>query len=140
MTPRERADRLFGRIMTAAERGDTSEANFFKPMALQAYAMAGEPDIDMRFHLGLILAATGDAAGVAAQRDAIAAADSTHLFGVVLAGEAARLAGDQAGLHNAQVRFLELEATERARGRSEYDHHNQLLDDFRAAAERESGR
>ena len=33
MTPREAADRLFNRIMTAAERGDTQEALRFVPMS-----------------------------------------------------------------------------------------------------------
>src|SRR5215208_1740663 len=37
MTPRERFDRLFNRIMQAAERGDSLEVRRFTPMALGAY-------------------------------------------------------------------------------------------------------
>src|ERR1700704_179786 len=54
MSPRERADRLFNRVMTAVERGDTAEVKFFTPMALQSYKMLGQLDADARYHLGLI--------------------------------------------------------------------------------------
>ena len=36
MTPREAADRLFNRVMSANERGDKDETSWFSPMAIQA--------------------------------------------------------------------------------------------------------
>ncbi len=44
MTPRDRFDRLYNRVMQAAEGGDPSTVANFAPMALQAYDML--PDID----------------------------------------------------------------------------------------------
>jgi hypothetical protein len=39
MSPRERFDRLYNRIMTAAENGDEETVTNFSPMALSAYTM-----------------------------------------------------------------------------------------------------
>ena len=41
LSPRERFDRLFNRIMQAAEQGDSVQVAQFTPMALGAYASAG---------------------------------------------------------------------------------------------------
>ncbi|MDX1488147.1 MAG: hypothetical protein R3268_08110, partial [Acidiferrobacterales bacterium] len=60
MTPRQAADRLFNRIMAAAERGDTAEALQFVPMALQAYDRLGTLDNDARYHVALIHMTAGD--------------------------------------------------------------------------------
>ena len=37
MTPRERADNLFNRVMQNVSSGDSTQAKFFLPMALSAY-------------------------------------------------------------------------------------------------------
>jgi len=50
MSPREAADRLFNRVMTASENGDSAEALRFAPMALQAYNDLGTLDNDARYH------------------------------------------------------------------------------------------
>src|SRR5688500_18661035 len=39
MTPRERADRLFNRVMQGMSSGDTTQVGFFAGMAIQAYGM-----------------------------------------------------------------------------------------------------
>src|SRR4030095_4488668 len=54
MTPREAFDRLFTRVMTAWERGDSATANRFTPMALMAYGNLPDVDIDARYDAALI--------------------------------------------------------------------------------------
>ena len=48
LSPRERFDRLFNRIMQAAEQGDTAQVRRFTPMALGAYAQLDTIDADAR--------------------------------------------------------------------------------------------
>ncbi len=67
MTPRERANAVFDRIMAAAERGDSTEIEFFRPMALGAYALLDSSDSDTRYDVGMIHLITGDVAGARAQ-------------------------------------------------------------------------
>ena len=63
MSPEERATRLYNRVMTLHSAGKTDSAEFFLPMALQAYAMLPALDIDARYHVGVLHLAGGDAAG-----------------------------------------------------------------------------
>src|SRR2546423_1717293 len=44
MSPRERFDRLFNRIMQAAQQGDSAQVQRFTPMALGAYAQLDSVD------------------------------------------------------------------------------------------------
>jgi len=60
MTPREAADRLLSRIMTANEQGDHAEALRFVPMAIQTYDSVGVLDRDAHYPLGLIHGVAGD--------------------------------------------------------------------------------
>src|SRR5439155_398735 len=48
MSPEERATRLYNRVMTLHSQGKADSAEFFLPMALQAYAMLPALDIDGR--------------------------------------------------------------------------------------------
>ncbi|HZG41826.1 MAG TPA: zinc ribbon domain-containing protein, partial [Longimicrobium sp.] len=81
MTPREAADRLFNRVLSAEASGDTAQARQFAPMAVQAYGQVPQ-DNDVRYHLSELFRVQGDAASVKAQADAILAADPKHLFGL----------------------------------------------------------
>ena len=54
MTPREAFDRLFNRVMTASENGDTASANRFTPMAIMAYGNLSDADADARYDVALI--------------------------------------------------------------------------------------
>lgn len=139
MTPRERADRLYDRIMRAHERGDTNEIRFFKPMAIQAYAMLGELDADARYHVGLIHAITGDPAAALAQADSTQATAPGHLLAVVLRHRAAQALGDAVTAQQAYRDFLSHYEREIATGKAEYEAHRSILDGFRAEALRAAG-
>ena len=131
---RDQADRLFERIMQARARGDTAEAKFFLPMALQAYQGAGDLDADGLFHLGLLQLEGGEADDAAATARRIQDGDAGHLFGLALAGEAALASGDQAAASTAFAQFLARFDAELARGLPEYEMHRPALDEYRSQA------
>src|SRR5882672_8944722 len=71
MSPEERATRLYNRVMTLHAAGKTDSAEFFLPMALQAYGMLPTLDVDAHYHMGVLYLAGGDGAGALAQADSI---------------------------------------------------------------------
>src|SRR5258708_11206502 len=71
MSPEERATRLYNRVMMLHTQGKADSAEFFLPMALQAYAMLPALDVDARYHIAVLDLTNGDAAGALAQADTI---------------------------------------------------------------------
>jgi len=134
MTPRERFDALFNRVMRAAESGDQGTVTTFSPMALQAYAMLDTVDADARYHLALIQLHTGDMDGARAQADSILKQQPGHLFGYVVKGTIARFQKNQKALDQAYGDFLAHYDKEKAAGRPEYAEHPRSLEDFVQAA------
>jgi hypothetical protein len=139
MTPRERADRLFDRIVRAAEAGDTAQVLQFQPMALSAYGMLGGLDSDARYHVGLIHALAGNLDAAQAQVDSLRMAVPNHLLATMLDYTVARLAGDSDGQRAAYRAFLDAYDAEMASPREEYVAHEQAIRAFRAAAQEELG-
>ncbi len=136
MTPREQADRLFNRIMTAHEAGDTAQVNFFAPMTLQAYAnLGGDLDADARLHVGLVQLAVGAAVPAAAEGDTILKGSPTHLFGWLLKARAAEAEGNTAQAKRAYQSFMKNYDAELAKPRPEYQEHAQMLQDTRTRAQ-----
>lgn len=135
MTPRERADRLFDRIMRAVSGGDSGQVRFFTPMALQAYALLGELDADARYHVALIQAEAGDLATLSAQADSLEAESPRHLFVSMLRTEVAERRGNRSELQRWYRRFLDLYDSEVATRKKEYGDHQPALDAFRQSAQ-----
>src|SRR5437773_191904 len=71
MSPDERANRLFNRVMILAEAGRNDSVRFFLPMALGAYSQLPTLDADARYHMGLLQLAGGDPSAALAQADTI---------------------------------------------------------------------
>ena len=140
MSPEERATRLYNRVMTLHSQGKADSAEFFLPMALQAYAMLPALDIDGRYHIGVLDLTGGDSAGALAQADSIRRAIPTHLFASMLRARALELRHDAAGAGRAYAEFLRNEAAERARRRPEYADHKDNLDAFHTQATQAAGR
>jgi hypothetical protein len=134
MSPRERFNRLYNRIMTAAQAGDQATAERFMPMALMAYAQLDTIDADARYHAALLKAHTGDMAASGALADTILAQQPSHLFGYVIRGTVARFGKDQKGLDAAYAGFLKRYDEEMKAGRQEYGEHRTSLEDFKQAA------
>jgi len=135
MSPRERFDRLYNRIMTAAENGDEATVTNFSPMALSAYTMLDTVDADARYHAALIKLHTGDIDGATALGDTILANNPGHLFGYIVLGTVARFRKDDAGLSKAYSGFLTHYQAEMKAGRAEYTDHARSITDFKKAAE-----
>jgi hypothetical protein len=140
LSPAERAERLYDRIMSAAERGRVDSVRFFMPMALQAYEALGDLSIDQRYDLGRLAEVAGDAALASAHADTILRRQPQHLLGLVLASRAARMRGDPA----AATRFLEqlvrAERAERQKQLPEYLLHQNDIDAALAEARQGSTR
>lgn len=140
LSPAERAERLYDRIMGAAERGRVDSVRFFMPMAMQAYEALGSLTVDQRYDLGRLAEVAGDARVATAQADTILGAQSQHLLGLVLASRAARLRGDE----RASLRHLEqlarVERAERQKQLPEYLLHQNDIDIALAEWRQRSGR
>jgi len=134
MTPEERATRLYNRVMSLHSAGKPDSAEFFLPMALQAYAMLPNLDVDARYHVGVLELTGGDAAAALAQADSIRQVAASHLFGFMLRARALEAQKDPRGALQAYHDFLKYEAAERARRLPEYAEHAQNLDAFHRQA------
>lgn len=134
LSPRERFDRLFNRVMQAAESGDEGTVAAFSPMAVQAYAMLDTVDADARYHLALIYLHTGDVEAARAQGDSILQSQPGHLFGYVVKGTIARFQKDQTALPGIYSEFLAHYDAEQAAKRPEYAEHPRALEDFLKSA------
>lgn len=128
LSPAERAERLYDRIMGAAERGRDDSVRFFLPMALQAYAALGPLSVDQRYDLGRLAEVAGDASLATAQADTILAAQANHLLGLVLASRAARLRRDARAESTYLERLARSERAEREKQLPEYLLHQNDID------------
>jgi hypothetical protein len=134
MTPREAADRLFNRVMTAAANGDTAQALRFQPMAVMAYQRVDSLDADGRYHLAALQMVGGDFAAARAQADTILAANPTHLFGLFSAAEAEKRRGNTPAAKELFGRFIRAYDAEVAKRLPEYEEHAQGLPAMKAEA------
>ena len=134
LTPEQRAERLYDRIMMEAEAGRIENVRSFMPMAIAAYEMIAPLNLDQRYDLGRIGVVGGDSALARAQADTILAAKPTHLLGLVLEARAARLEKNEVRAKRADARLLSAESTERASGLKEYLLHKNDIDAALTAA------
>lgn len=134
MTPRQQFDRLFERILTAAEAGDSATVLRFAPMGLGAFAQLDSVNLDARYHVAMIHLAIGDFGAARAQADTILNRAPGHLFGYMVRGEAADRQNQAEALNRAYRDFLDHFDSELRAGRIEYAEHRPSLDDFRTRA------
>ena len=135
MSPRERFDRLFNRVMAAADRGDSTTVMSFTPMALGAYAQLDTINVDARYHAALLMLGVGGVPAALALADSIEAAQPGHLFGYLIRGSAADLAHDDTMRRRAYGDFLQHYQAEERANRPEYREHEPAIDEFRKKAE-----
>jgi hypothetical protein len=136
MTPRERADRLFDRIVDAAERGDTAEIARFQPMAIGAYNLLEARDADARYHMGVIHTLVGNPGAARAQLDSLRRDEPDHLLGFMLDYTIARVEQDAAAQQRTYRRFVDVYDAEIAKPQPEYEAHTAAINAFLAAARR----
>lgn len=131
---RTNADRLFNRIMSAAEQGNEAEVAQFMPMAIQAYGMVDDLDDDGLFHLGLLHLTAGsyDEALQTAQR--ILANQPNHLLGLAVAAQASEGVGDTAQANEYWQQFLDSYSAESGKPLPAYVDHQPILPEYRRMA------
>ena len=120
MTPRQAADRLFARVMTSLESGDTAQATLFLPMAIASYDRIVALSLDDRFHLSLLHAAAADGASALAVAEAGLAVRPTHLLCLAAAARAALMVGDEARARGHYRTLVDAYPEEVASGLPEY--------------------
>ncbi|HEX6574473.1 MAG TPA: zinc ribbon domain-containing protein [Gemmatimonadaceae bacterium] len=130
LSPQERADRLFNRVMVLNSEGKADSVLFFAPMAIEAYRMLSPMNADQRYDLGRIAEVAGAYPLARAQADTIISESPTHLLGLILAARIADLEKRAADSKNFQSRFLKAYDAELARKLPEYERHE---DDIKAA-------
>jgi hypothetical protein len=130
MSPEERANRLFNRVMQYSSEGKSDSAAFFAPMALQSIEALTPLTLHSRYDMGLVALASGNNDVAAAQSDTILEASPPHLLGLALAARVADARGDATAAKTARRKLIAAEKTERAKGLPEYSDHDA---DLRAA-------
>jgi hypothetical protein len=123
LSPQERADRLFNRVMLLSSEGKTDSVLFFAPMAIEAYRMLSPMNADQRYDLGRIAEAAGALPLARAQADTILQENPTHLLGLILAIRVAQLEKRTADLRKFEAALLAAQASESARKLPEYERH-----------------
>jgi hypothetical protein len=138
MSPSERFDRLYNRIMMAAQQGDTALIQRFTPMALGAYAQLDSFDADARYHAAVIRLQSGDLTGAHALADTILDQSPDNLLGYLVRGTAATITDDPGARTQAEREFLRRFDREMAAGRPEYRDHAPAIQEFKRAAEQKT--
>lgn len=129
MTPRERATRLYDRIMRLHEERKTDSVAFFAPMALGSYAEIADMDQDSRYDMARVAMVAGELAVARAQADTILRRNPTHLLGLLLVADLARSTGDEPAAKKSEAAFVAAAARERARKLPEYQAHADEIDE-----------
>src|SRR6185436_18212592 len=106
LSPQERADRLFNRVMLLSSQGKNDSVLFFAPMALSAYQMLSPMTSDQRYDMGRIAEVAGALPLAKAQADTILKANPNHLLGLILAARIASLSGDSAARRRYETKIL----------------------------------
>lgn len=135
MTPRQAADRLFDRVMRAAESGDSAEARNFLPMAIGAYERARPLDADGLFHLSVLQRTAQDfEAALETARQGLEESPD-HLLLLSAAAEGARELGDSATARTHYRHMLDVWEVEQGSGLEDYQVHSALLPRIQEDAE-----
>lgn len=137
MSPRERFLRLHDRVMSAAESGDTATATRFAPMAIAAYGMLDQVDVDLRYHAGTLYIQTGGYKEALALADTIQAEARDNLLGDMLRLEVAQARKDAAATARYRKAFLDHYDGQLALKRPEYQEHTAMLAELRKQLEQQ---
>lgn len=140
MSPQQAATSLYTRVMGLLSAGDTTQVQFFLPMAIAAQERAEPLDADGLFHLSALERLAGQPEAALATAERILQETPTHLLGLYSAGVAAQdLEQPEQAVEYFQ-RLLDAWDAERATTRPEYSDHEPMLLDVRETAEAAVGR
>lgn len=137
---RENADRLFNRIMLAAEQGDQAQVEQFMPMAVRAYEMVEDLDDDGFYHLAILRHTAGQYEEARRAAQQILDRSPNHVLALGVAASAAAEAGDTAAAQALWERLLDAYPTEAEKPLPEYLDHQAMLEEYRSMAREATGR
>ena len=123
MSPQERADRLFNRVMLLASQGKNDSVLFFAPMAIEAYRLLTPMTLDQRYDMGRIAEVAGALPLASAQADTILQENPNHLLGLILGARIATLSEDAPARRRYETRLLDVQKAEVAKKLPEYSRH-----------------
>jgi hypothetical protein len=124
LSPQERADRLFNRVMLLNSQGKSDSVLFFAPMAIQSYQMLAPLNTDQRYDLGRIAEVAGAYPLARAQADSILLENPKHLLGLVLEARIASLEKRTADRASYESKLAAAYPSEVAKKLPEYDRHS----------------
>jgi hypothetical protein len=136
LSPQERADRLFNRVMLLSSQGKNDSVLFFAPMAIEAYRMLSPLNEDQRYDLGRIAEVSGALPLAKAQADSILARNPSHLLGLILAARIASLDNRAADKQTYETTLRRVYEAESARKLPEYERHAEDIQSALAAGRR----
>lgn len=139
LSPQERADRLFNRVMSLNSEGKSDSVQFFAPMALEAYRLLTPLDADQRYDMGRIAEVAGALPLAGAQADTILQRNPTHLLGLILGARIATLTNNSTARKSYEARLLATFDTESAKRLPEYLRHEDDITNAVATARRAGG-
>ena len=137
---RTNADRLFNRVMTAAEQGSEAEVEQFMPMAVRAYEMVDDLDHDGLYHLALLQLTGGDLDASRRTAQRILDAAPNHILALGVSASAAEAADDAAAAETLWTRLLDAYPEEAGKPLPEYMDHQVMLEEYRRMAREATGR
>jgi len=136
LSPEERADRLFNRVMLLHSQGKSDSVLFFAPMAITAYQMMGPLNTDQRYDLGRVAEVAGALPLARAQADTILVENPRHLLGLILASRIAALDNRAADRKAFDARLISAHQAESARKLPEYERHEDDINNALTEARR----
>lgn len=134
LTPAQRFERLYQRIITAAQSGDQATVTQFMPMATAAFGMLDTVTVDARYHMAMLELHVGDMNAAQAQADTIKKGDPDHLFSYVISAAVARWKKDDKARDAAYGEFMKRYDAQIATKKPEYTEHQSMLADVKKSA------
>ena len=129
MSPAERANRLYDRIMRLDGEGKVDSVQIIALNMFIPQLRSMEPlDLHLRYDLGRVGVAAQTADVATAQADTILRANPNHLLGLALAIRAARFRGDEPAAVEYERKLLAVEKAEFAKKLPEYELHKFDID------------
>ena len=134
LSPAQRFERLYQRVISAAQGGDQATVSQFMPMATAAFGMLDTVTVDARYHMAMLELHVGDMSAAQAQADTIRQGNPDHLFSYVIVAAVARWKKDDRARDAAYREFMKRYDREIATKKPEYTEHQSMLDEVKRAA------
>ncbi|MEO7360570.1 MAG: hypothetical protein ABI120_09570 [Gemmatimonadaceae bacterium] len=128
MSPSERANRLYIRIMTLAENNKMDSAVMFTQMGIPAHEALENPSIDERYHLARLGEIANDSTIARAQSDTILQSEPNNLLGLLMGSRAALMNNNAAKAKKYDQQMLKALEPELAKNSLDYQQHRNEID------------